>query len=153
MDMVGHHAQASSYDLKKTVYDYKITADKKRPTATIDSITPNPATQGKDTVRFKGHGYDSDGYIVDYYWKSSKDGKLSSSKEFTKSASKLAVGTHTIYFKVKDNDGLWSDWATATLTIKKSITGKPDLIVSSIKFKRFDRIIDKIQTKSCFCRR
>ena len=115
----GHHAQASSYDLKKTVYDYKITADKKRPTATIDSITPNPATQGKDTVRFKGHGYDSDGYIVAYYWKSSKDGKLSSSKEFTKSASNLAVGTHTIYFKVKDDDGLWSDWATKTLKIKE----------------------------------
>jgi hypothetical protein len=34
----GHHASTSSYDLKKTVYDYKITADKKRPTATIDSI-------------------------------------------------------------------------------------------------------------------
>jgi hypothetical protein len=115
----GHHASTGSYDLKKTVYDYKITADKKRPTATIDSITPNPATQGDDTVRFKGHGYDSDGYIVDYYWKSSKDGKLSSSKEFTKSASNLAVGTHTIYFKVEDDDGQWSDWATMTLKIEK----------------------------------
>jgi hypothetical protein len=130
----GHHASKSSYDLKKTVYDHKITADKKRPTATIDSITPNPATQGDDTVRFKGHGYDSDGYIVDYYWKSSKDGKLSSSKEFTKSASNLDVGTHTIYFKVKDDDGQWSDWATMTLKIKEAITRKPDLIVSSIKF-------------------
>jgi hypothetical protein len=115
----GHHAQASSYDLEKTVYDYKITADKKRPTATIDSITPNPATQGDDTVRFKGHGYDSDGYIVEYYWKSSKDGKLSSSKEFKKSASNLAVGTHTIYFKVTDDDGQWSDWATMTLKIEE----------------------------------
>jgi hypothetical protein len=115
----GHHAPASSYDLKKTVYDYTITADKKRPTATIDSITPNPATQGDDTVRFKGHGYDSDGYIVEYYWKSSKYGKLSSSKEFTKSASNLAVGTHTISFKVKDNDGQWSDWDTAALKIKE----------------------------------
>jgi hypothetical protein len=120
----GHHAPASSYDLKKTVYDYKITADKKRPTATIDSITPNPATQGDDTVRFKGHGYDLDGYIVEYYWKSSKDGKLSSSKEFTKSASNLDVGTHTISFKVKDDDGQWSDWATKTLKIEKKEDSK-----------------------------
>ena len=131
----GHHAPPDKYNIEKIVYDYKITADKKRPTATIDSITPNPATQGDDTVSFKGHGYDSDGYIVEYYWNSSKDGKLSSSKEFTKSASNLAVGIHTIYFKVKDDDDLWSDWTTGTLTIKKSITGKPDLIVSSINFK------------------
>jgi hypothetical protein len=131
----GHHAPPDKYDIEKIVYGYKINpVEKKRPTATIDSITPNPATQGDDTVRFKGHGSDSDGYIVDYYWKSSKDGFLSSSKEFTRSASNLAVGIHTIYFKVKDDDGQWSDWATATLTIKKSITGKPDLIVSSINF-------------------
>ena len=33
-------------------------------------------------------------------------------------ASALSVGTHTIGFRVKDNDGLWSDYNTATLTIK-----------------------------------
>jgi hypothetical protein len=126
------------YPLKKTVYDYKITADKKRPTATIDSITPNPATQGDDTVRFKGHGYDSDGYIVEYYWKSSKDGKLSSSKEFTKSASNLDVGTHTISFKVKDDDGQWSDWATMTLKIKEASHGTQD-----VKF-RGEILVDRL---------
>ena len=128
----GHHASTSSKDLEKIVYDYRVTPEKQRPTAFIDSITPNPATQGKDTVHFKGHGTDTDGYIVAYYWTSSIDGFMSSSKEFTKSASELSVGTHTIYFKVKDNDDQWSDWDTATLTIKPS--EKPDLIVSSINF-------------------
>jgi len=127
----GHHASTSGYDLQKIYWNYEIT-EKQRPTAFIDSLTPNPATQGKDTVHFKGHGTDTDGYIVEYYWTSSKDGFMSSSKEFTKSASDLSVGTHTIYFKVKDNDGQWSDWDTAALTIKPS--EKPDLIVSSLTF-------------------
>ena len=128
----GHHASTRSKDIEKIVYDYRVTPEKQRPTAKIESITPNPATQGKDTVHFKGHGTDTDGYIVEYYWTSSKDGFMSSSKEFTKSASDLSVGTHTIYFKVKDNDGQWSDWDTAALTIKPS--EKPDLIVSSLTF-------------------
>ena len=115
----GHHASTGGYDLQKIYWNYEITG-KQRPTAKIDSITPNPATQDKDTVHFKGHGTDTDGYIVEYYWTSSINGFMSSSKEFTKTASELSVGTHTIYFKVKDNDGQWSDWDTATLTIKKS---------------------------------
>jgi uncharacterized repeat protein (TIGR02543 family) len=102
------------------------------PTATIDSITPNTATQDEDTVCFKGHGTDTDGYIVDYYWESSKDGFLSSSKEFTKSTSKLAVGTHTIYFKVKDDDGQWSDWTTAMLT--RTVEGTSEITAYSFQY-------------------
>ena len=97
-------------------------AEKQRPTAKIDSITPNPATQGKDIVHFKGHGEDTDGYIVEYYWASSIDGRIISesggSEEFEMPASALSVGTHTIGFKVKDNDGQWSDYDTATIIIK-----------------------------------
>nr|QNO56122.1 hercynine oxygenase [Methanosarcinales archaeon ANME-1 ERB7] len=102
------------------------------PTATIDSITPNTATQDEDTVCFKGHGTDTGGYIVDYYWESSKDGFLSSSNEFTKSTSKLAVGTHTIYFKVKDDDGQWSDWTTAMLT--RTIEGTSEITAYSFQY-------------------
>ncbi len=102
-------------------------AEEQRPTAKIDSITPNPATQGKDIVHFEGHGEDADGYIVEYYWASSIDGRIMSasggSEEFEMPASVLSVGTHTIGFKVKDNDGQWSDWDTATLTIKPKRVG------------------------------
>ena len=97
-------------------------AEKQRPTAKIDPITPNPATQGKDTIRFKGHGEDADGYIVEYYWASSRDGRIISesggSEEFEMPASALSVGTHTIHFRVKDNDGQWSEFDTTSLTIK-----------------------------------
>jgi len=92
------------------------------PTAYIDSITPNPATQGTDTVSFTGHGTDSDGSVVAYNWRSSKDGQLSTSSSFNKPASALSMGTHTIYFKVRDNYGDWSTEDTRTLTINEAPT-------------------------------
>ena len=46
------------------------------PVAYIDSISPNPATQGQ-TVNFNGHGMD-DGTIIGWEWRSSKNGVLSS---------------------------------------------------------------------------
>ena len=48
------------------------------PTATIDSITPSPATVGQ-TVTFTGHGNDTDGTITAYEWSSSINGVLSTS--------------------------------------------------------------------------
>jgi plastocyanin len=84
------------------------------PTAYIDSVSPNPAYKGQ-TVSFSGHGSDPDGTIVGYEWRSSIDGFLSSSASF--STSKLSVGTHTIYFKVKDNAGAWSPEVTVILRI------------------------------------
>ena len=85
------------------------------PTAYIDSISPNPASEG-EIVYFEGHGYDSDGDIVEYRWKSSRDGYLSNQASFSKSD--LSVGMHTLYFKVKDDDGDWSSSDTETLTIE-----------------------------------
>ena len=92
------------------------------PTAYIDSITPNPATQGTHTVSFTGHGTDPDGFVIGYNWRSSKDGQLSTSSSFTKPASALSVGTHTIYFKVMDDDYDWSTEVTRTLTINPAPT-------------------------------
>ncbi|RJS72497.1 hypothetical protein CW714_04550, partial [Methanophagales archaeon] len=88
------------------------------PTATIDSITPDPAIQGKDIVHFRGHGNDSDGSVVAYEWTSDKDGVLSNEEDFDMPASDLSVGTHIISFKVKDDDGVWSTADTEDLTIK-----------------------------------
>jgi PKD repeat protein len=87
------------------------------PTAIIDSITPDPAKQGTDAVSFIGHGNDSDGSLVAYNWSSSTDGLLNTSSSFTKPASELSVGTHTIYFTVQDDDGAWSSAATGILMI------------------------------------
>jgi PKD repeat protein len=88
------------------------------PTAIIDSIMPNSAKQGTDAVSFIGHGNDSDGSVVAYNWSSSIDGLLNTSSSFTKPASELSVGTHTISFTVQDDDGAWSSADTGILTIE-----------------------------------
>jgi len=83
------------------------------PVAYIDSISPNPATQ-EQNINFNGHGSD-DGTILEWEWKSNKDGVLSNSEDFE--ISSLSIGTHTIYFKVKDDDNQWSDYDRETLII------------------------------------
>jgi PKD repeat protein/lysophospholipase L1-like esterase len=85
------------------------------PTATIDSISPNPAGP-YDLVTFAGSGSDDDGTISSYYWESSLDGYLGNLPNFTTSAP-LSPGTHTIVFTVTDNDGASSPAATANLVV------------------------------------
>jgi C1A family cysteine protease len=84
------------------------------PTAFLDNITPNPATQNQ-SISFSGHGADSDGYVVAYNWQSSVDGQLSTSASFNTTS--LSAGVHTIFFKVKDNLGAWSATATKTVIV------------------------------------
>lgn len=93
-----------------------------QPTAYQPTIYPNPATSD-NSVSFSGSGSDSDGYIAGYNWRSSIDGQLSTYSEF--STSSLSVGTHTIYFKVQDNEGTWSSEQTASLTINPADGGDP----------------------------
>lgn len=87
------------------------------PTATIDSVAPNPALRGQ-TVYFSGSGDDTDGSVTAYQWTSSRDGTLSSSASFN--SNDLSTGTHTISFRVQDNDGEWSSSATVSLIITET---------------------------------
>ncbi len=84
------------------------------PSASIDSITPNPAQPGQ-AVTFTGHGTDNEGAVVAWMWESDLDGELGDSASFT--ASFLSEGTHTISFSVRDEDGLWSEPASANLVV------------------------------------
>ena len=85
-----------------------------KPIAVIDSITPNPARY-VDEVNFTGHGEDQDGTITGYNWRSHLDGYLAASPQF--SFPDLTGGAHTIYFRVQDNEGSWSDEVSTTLWI------------------------------------
>ncbi len=80
-----------------------------QPIANILSISPTSISLG-ETVSFQGLGTDHDGSIIDYYWGSSIDGELSDEESF--STSSLSSGSHTITFKVKDNDNEWSSVKT-----------------------------------------
>lgn len=87
------------------------------PTATIQSITPNPARSGQ-LVTFQGAGSDSDGTVTAYEWSSNLSGILSTQASFTSST--LAVGDHTITFRVRDNANQWSAPVTRQLTISSA---------------------------------
>lgn len=87
------------------------------PKAHIDFIRPNPAMRGKDTVEFIGSGVDTDGEVVAYEWRSDLDGTLSTDREFAVAAGSLFAGVHNIWLRVQDDSGLWSDMASARLTV------------------------------------
>ena len=83
------------------------------PRVSIDSISPNP---GVETRKVSFHaGIDDDGTIWEYDWQSSIDGKMESSKSFSRT--NLSVGTHTITLKVRDNYNIWSTEVSTTLII------------------------------------
>ena len=84
-----------------------------QPIARIDSITPSPTRFLNKNVTFNGIGLDSDGTIVGYEWKSSKDGFLSNYQNFTITG--FSIGNHTISFRVQDNNGAWSGWDVSEL--------------------------------------
>jgi parallel beta-helix repeat protein len=92
------------------------------PSAFIDEITPNPAIQG-ESVHFQGHGTDEDGVITAYKWISNKSGIIGTTASFTKS--NLSIGTHTIYFQVKDEMD-WSSPVQMTITIQRNMSGNPN---------------------------
>ena len=87
------------------------------PVASIDSISPQIA-ELDSSVSFLGSGSDSDGTISEYKWISSIDGDLSTSASF--STTDLSFGNHSITFRVKDNDGVWSDDESSWVDVRKS---------------------------------
>jgi hypothetical protein len=74
-------------------------------------------------VTFTGHGIDPDGTVGAYSWRSSRDGDLSTAPSF--STSSLSPGTHTIWFKVQDDDGVWSNEVLATVIVVPAEATKP----------------------------
>ena len=77
---------------------------------------PRKARKGQ-RVFFYGQGYDpGGGRIVEYSWRSSRDGKLSDSRFFVTNS--LSMGRHTIYFKVKNDKGVWSEEVRRSIIIQ-----------------------------------
>jgi hypothetical protein len=113
-------AQSPNVDSKTIIVSIIVT----KPTAIIDSISPNPALEG-ETVSFVGHGTDDKG-IVDWEWISNINGFLGDDAETD--VSFLFVGEHIITFMVKNEDGIWSDGVTSTLRVN----GKPEAQIDSI---------------------
>ena len=84
------------------------------PTATIISIEPDHIFEGDD-VTLTGTGQDADGTIEAYSWESDLDGILGNTAVLT--IDTLRIGAHTISFKVRDNEDVWSKTVTETLIV------------------------------------
>ena len=98
-------------------FTYKSGSGNSAPEATIKSITGTPAQPG-DPITFVGSGTD-DGTVTAYSWRSDIDGPLSTAASFTTST--LSAGIHTIFFKVQDDQDVWSKEVTA-LVVNVSCT-------------------------------
>jgi len=98
------------------------------PIVTIHTVYPHPAVQGQDVVTFRGSAVDNDedgASITQYVWRSDLDGVLSTQATFTRSASSLSLGAHTIYFKAQDDEGEWSEEVSTTLTVNEEASAAP----------------------------
>jgi len=73
--------------------------------------------KGHDLIEFIGHAIDIDGEVVEYRWESNKDGVISNQSSFF--YTDLSLGLHTISFRAKDNDGLWSEPVTRQVEVVK----------------------------------
>jgi hypothetical protein len=91
------------------------TIDTEPPVAAILEIYPQIAYFNVTEVHFVGSGTDQIGYITAYEWNSSIDGTISTSQSF--SADNLSYGNHTISFRVRDAEGLWSDYSYSNLLV------------------------------------
>jgi len=93
--------------------------------AYILSIDPNPVKVGEG-IEFQGYGI-GENLIVKYQWWSSFDEDFSNNERIFE-ISNLLQGTHTIFFQVQDQYGIWSDISNATLIVY----GKPSVSIESI---------------------
>jgi len=98
-----------------------------KPIAIIESISPDPALH-TDTIHFQGNGTDEDGTITRYTWRSSIDGEFYNGTDKNVYFDSLTNDTHSIYLKVRDNYGIWSEEVSEVLTVN----GKPVAVIESI---------------------
>jgi len=95
------------------------------PTAKITAIHFDDTLAPNQLILYTFHGsandndFEDEGEpIVAYEWSSNLDGLLSTDPDFSKLSIDLSVGTHTISFKAKDNEGNWSEISTMELIIE-----------------------------------
>jgi len=95
------------------------------PMAYIDSA-PSAVVE-EEVITLAGHGVDADGSIIEYEW-SLQDGQLLS-KEASFNVT-LPPGNYTIRFRVKDDQGLWSEYVKAMINVRENNPPIVSLVVS-----------------------
>jgi len=90
------------------------------------SPSPNPATTS-DLITLKGNGTVS-GSISRFVWSSDLDGVLYNGTEQEIEKSNLTMGNHTIFLRIMDDHGFWSDEAFTQLWVTERPTTAIDMI-------------------------
>ena len=96
------------------------------PIAFIVDLRPSLATEG-DPVLFVGRGL-ARNYTDLQIWRSSLDGEIYNGPSFAFTRRDLSNGTHTIYLKVRDEYGKWSEEVSTTLVVN----GRPRAYIETI---------------------
>ena len=84
---------------------------------------------GTGVVEFSSTYGDLDGGIINFEWRSSRDGLLGNDPRLFYSVDDLSEGTHTITLQVTDNNGTKSDIDSMPLLVMQ----RPDAYFSSVK--------------------
>jgi len=100
-----------------------------QPQAIINSISPDQAIAGA-AVRLSGSGIPSD-EILRFKWRSSQDGVLYHGESAEFECSNLSVGVHTIFLKVLDEEGVWSEEVSQSLEIVSGENHPPTVALLS----------------------
>ena len=85
-------------------------------------------TGQKAEISLSGTGYDSDGIIWGYEWRSNIDGVLSKEENITISG--LSTGNHTISFKAQDEKGKWSKSSSVNIEFLNGFCPAGSMIAS-----------------------
>jgi len=103
--------------------------DNEKPLAKIENKKDfYEITCENDELKLNGTGYDSDGIVWSYVWKSNIDGIIGTEQNV--SISKLSTGNHTISFSVKDDKDKSSDAVIVKLNVKNYLCGSYSMIAS-----------------------
>ncbi|PWH20369.1 MAG: hypothetical protein DDG59_00355, partial [Anaerolineae bacterium] len=95
------------------------------PVVTFNYMRPNAIVQQGQIVVLKGSAIDNDEYgknIVQYVWRSDLNGVLGTQPSLILDTSSWIIGTHTIFFKAKDNEGSWSDEISRKLIVESNVS-------------------------------
>jgi len=127
------YSSAGTYTVKLQVKDDDEATDTDTAQVTVISVNQKPTAYilepTKPITKYYGEpveflgSWSDDGQVVEYSWRSSIDDVLSNALQFT--INNLTVGQHTIYFKVRDNDGEWSSEVSIAVTIIADPSNSP----------------------------
>ncbi len=113
-----HNLWSTEKSVQVTVFEQS-----QKPIAGITSINPVQSYYG-EKIEFNGFGdVTTASYISEYEWKSNISGIIS--KESTFEFYNLTNGTHLISFRVKDDEGQWSNYTSTTIEVLSEFNNKP----------------------------